>query len=146
MRKTDKSIKNITIASIKRHTIKPFDFKYSKVYENTNIIGYKCINNLIEMAKNEEVICTTIISELIWSILTTRRIITLEGEGLEEHILSGLSNRDFGDFKGYSKQEYTKGLLVFDDGEIIPLFIETGRASMIMIYGIDVATRFYVSQ
>ncbi|NAS31852.1 hypothetical protein GTQ40_12770 [Flavobacteriaceae bacterium R38] len=137
MKKSDTSIKNITIASIKRHTMKPFDFKYSDIYENDKTILNEHVNNLIKLEDGEELICSTIISDSIWSVLTSRRIITLEGVGKIEHYLSKLKRLDAGDFKGYSKQEYTKGFLHFNDDKIIPYFIETGKASMIMIYGVN---------
>ncbi|NMH89018.1 hypothetical protein [Flavivirga algicola] len=141
MKKTDISIKNITIASIKRHTTQPFDFKYSDIYENDKVILNERVGNQINFEDGEELICSTIINDSIWSVLTTRRIITLEGVGKVEHYLSGLKRRDAGDFKGYSKQEYTKGFLHFDDDKIIPYFIETGKASMIMIYGVNTTTQ-----
>jgi len=141
MKKTDISIKNITIASIKRHTIKPFDFKYSHIYENEKTILNEKVNHQISLEDGEELICSTIVNNSIWSVLTSRKIITLEGVRKTEHYLSGLKKRDAGDFKGYSKQEYTKGFLHFDDDKIIPYFIETGKASMIMIYGIDTSTQ-----
>jgi len=141
MRKPDTSIKNITIASIKRHTMKPFNFKYSDIYENDRAIQNERVRDLINLENGEELICSTIVNDSIWSVLTTRRIITLEGVGKVEHYLSGLKRRDAGDFKGYSKQEYTKGFLHFDDDKVIPYFIETGEASMIMIYGVNTTTQ-----
>lgn len=121
--------------------MKPFDFKYSDIYENDKIISNEIVKNQIHFDDGEELICSTIINDTIWSVLTTRRIITQEGIGKVEHYLNGLKRRDAGDFKGYSKQEYTKGFLHFDDDKIIPYFIETGKASMIMIYGVDTTTQ-----
>lgn len=141
MNKSDKSIKNITIASIMRHTIPPIDFEYSNLYEDDNLNVSEILNDKLELEDSEELICSTIISESIWSFLTSRRIITLEGVGKVEHELIGLTQRNAGDFKGWSKQKYTKGFLQFDDGKIIPYFIETGKASMIMIYGINTVVK-----
>lgn len=121
--------------------MKPFDFKYSNIYEKDQTILNQKVNNLITLEDGEELICSTIITDSIWSILTSRRIITLEGIGIIEHYLNGLKRRDAGDFKGYSKQEYTKGFLHFDDNKIVPYFIETGKASMIMIYGVNTTTQ-----
>lgn len=146
MRKTDISIKNISIASIKRHTIPPIDFDFSTIYEDEEQIDNEKIREQIELDKNEELICSSIINDSVWSILTSRRIITLEGVGKVQHELKGLIQRNAGDFKGWSKQKYTKGFLQFDDGKIIPYFIETGNASMIMIYGIDTAVKLNSNQ
>lgn len=121
--------------------MKPFDFKYSEIYENDETILNEKVNNEVNLEGGEELICSTIVNDTIWSVLTSRRIITLEGVGKIEHYLNGLKRRDAGDFKGYSKQEYTKGFLHFDDDKIIPYFIETGKASMIMIYGVNTTTQ-----
>ena len=121
--------------------MKPFDFKYSVIYDNDKTILNEEVNNQIKLENGEELICSTIMSGSIWSVLTSRRIITLEGVGKVEHSLTGLKRRNAGDFKGYSKQEYTKGFLHFDDDKVIPYFIETGKASMIMIYGVNTTTQ-----
>ena len=146
MSKSDKSIKNISIASIKRHTIPPIDFEFSTIYEGEKQIENEEIKEKVELDEVEELICSTIINESVWSILTTRKIITLEGVGKVEHDLKGLIQRNAGDFKGWSKQKYTKGFLQFDDGKIIPYFIETGKASMIMIYGVDTVVKLHRNQ
>ena len=146
MKKSDKSIKNIAIASIKRYTILPFDFKLSRIYENEEQIENQKVSKEIDLDEGEELICSTIINELVWSVLTSRKIITLEGVGKEEHGLEGLTDRDAGDFKGWSKQQYIKGFLQFDDNKTVPYFIETGRASMIMIYGVDTVVKLLRNQ
>jgi hypothetical protein len=151
MKKNDSDLKEITLAAIKRHTVKPFDFKYTNLYEENASIEPEVlktlyniyqhpdiedfIDDLLNMEAEEAFICSTIISEQIWTILTTRRIISREGVGIFEHKFEGIKNTEYADFKGYSRQEFTKGLLVFNDDKIIPLFIETGNASMVMIYG-----------
>lgn len=141
MKQSDLSIRNITIAAIKRHTIPPIKFEYSNIYENEDSINHEKIKNKVKLKEEEKLICSTVVNELIWSILTTRRIITLEGISRVEHNLKGLIQRNAGDFKGWSKQKYTKGFLHFNDNKIIPYFIETGKASMIMVYGIDTITK-----
>jgi len=146
MEKTDKSIKDISIAAIKRHTISPIDFEYSTIYEADKQISNQKIKNAIQITAGEELICSTIISEVIWTVLTSRRIITWEGVRKIEHNLKGLIQRDMGDFKGWSKQKYTKGFLHFDDNKIIPIFIETSNASMIMIYGTNTAIKINSNQ
>ncbi len=57
------------------------------------------------------------------------------------HSCKGFKTADSADFKGYAKQEYTKGYIVFNDDKIIPMFIETGNASMVMIYGVRTMIR-----
>ncbi len=134
--KSDKSIRDICVAAIKRSTIPPFDFLYTSIYEAGDGIKNIQVNNAVVLQDNEFLICSSIIDEKIWTVLTTKRIFSFEGVGLNEHSLLNISKWDFGDFKGYSKQTFTKGFLSFEDGNIVPVFVETGRASMVMIYGI----------
>ncbi len=94
------------------------------------------IQEVIDIEPDEELICSTYINPTIWTLLTTRRIFSLEGVALNKHKLSGIKKWDFGDFKGYSKQPYTKGFLHFENGDIITFFAETCEASMVMIYGV----------
>jgi len=136
MNKSDQSLKNICIASIKRTTIPPFDFSYARIHEFEDTIDNEKINVELNLESEERLVCSTIISDKIWTILTTRRIVSFEGVGIQQHLIKNIKEWDFGDFKGYSEQSYTKGFLHFADGKIVPFFIETGRASMVMIYGI----------
>ena len=135
MEKSDRSVKNICIATIKRSTIPPFDFRYTNVYEGEGG-GTLPIEESLHLEGGEELICSTIIDDKIWSILTTRRIVSFEGVGIRQHSIANIKAWDFGDFKGYSDQSYTKGFLHFVDDTIVPVFVETGRASMVMIYGV----------
>ncbi|MEQ8415830.1 MAG: hypothetical protein RJQ09_11980 [Cyclobacteriaceae bacterium] len=133
---SDQSIRDICVAAIKRSTIPPFDFPYTSVYEDGEGIENTEVKKSVIVQDNECLICSTIIDEKIWTVLTTRRILSFEGVGLKQHLLLNINKWDFGDFKGYSKQTFTMGFLSFGDGDIIPVFVETGRASMVMIYGI----------
>ncbi len=130
----DQSNKKTCIESIKRFTIPPISFDLTNVHESNTNLGE--IEQLIELQQGEEIICSTFINESLWSIMSTRRIFTLEGVRQEQHLLDEIVKFDPGDFKGYAKQNYTKGFLQFGDGKIVPVFIETGRASMVMIYGV----------
>jgi hypothetical protein len=42
----------------------------------------------------------------------------------------------YGDFKGFHNQPVTLGAIQLPDGSEHKYFIETGRASMVMIYGV----------
>ena len=129
----DRINKTTCLESIKEFTIAPIDFKYTSVYEldaNTD-----SLRNCINLNPEEEIICSTVINDKLWSILTTRRIVTREGLRTTEHRLTKLKYHNYGDYKGFSNQLFTKGFLQFDDDQILPILIETGRASMVMIYG-----------
>ncbi|MFT6963770.1 MAG: hypothetical protein ACJAWV_003508 [Flammeovirgaceae bacterium] len=136
MKKTDKSKKNICLAKIERSYIPPFDFSFTGICNNSSPNFPQKIAEEGHLKKDEELLCFTFINEEIWTLLTTRRIISKEGPSPDEHSFDGIVKWDFGDFKGYSKQFYTKGFIFFEDDEVISIFIETGRASMIMINAI----------
>lgn len=130
----DKSNKKTCIESIKRFTVHPLDFNLTNIYEAEADLNF--MNSQFDLEPGEEPICSTIINDSMWSILTTRNIYTLEGVRKKMHKLSALKFFESGDFKGYSGQKFTTGYLHFEDDEIIRVFIETGFPSMVMIYGI----------
>ena len=55
MRKSDKSIHNISIASIKRSTMKPYDYKWTKFYELNTDFLYSGLQ--LELQNDELIIC-----------------------------------------------------------------------------------------
>ena len=119
-----------------RYFVHDFEEKYTRIYDCENETLIPEIKDAIHLESEEELICSTFVSLTIWTLLTTRRIFSLEGVGLKKHGLVGIKKWDFGDFKGYSKQPYTKGFLHFENGDVITFFTETREASMVMIYGV----------
>ncbi|HEY2580577.1 MAG TPA: hypothetical protein VGI43_02145 [Mucilaginibacter sp.] len=75
--KTDTSIRNICIASIKRKTIRPIDFSLTKFFQ-TETFSEIYINNfkLSDTSENELPISQTIIDKTNWTLVTTRQIIS----------------------------------------------------------------------
>ncbi len=139
MTKTDKSIHNICIASIKRSTMKPYDFKWTNFYESNSDFHYSGLQ--LDLVENELIICSTIIDKDNFSILTTRRLFTsLDGQINIENI-QGASDKLYGDFKGYQDKDFKFGQIQVQNGTEIKYFIETGKASMIMIYGVRTLIR-----
>lgn len=143
MKKSDLSIKNICIAAIKRNTIPPFDFKFSKLYtEDTSFADPKILEAL-KLAADELVICSVIINTTQWSVLTTRRVITWDREELFAYAISDFEERELEDFKDDFYAKWTKNIFKFSNNEKMPVFIETGRASMVMIYGTQTAFQIF---
>ncbi|RZS92009.1 hypothetical protein [Aquimarina brevivitae] len=135
MRKSDKSKHNISIASIKRSTIKPHDnFKWTKLYESNADFLYSGLN--LNLTENELIICSTIIDSDNYSILTTQKLITNQnGLGFSGSLINAI-DKGYGDFKGYQDKPLTLGVIELANGTELKYFIETGRASMIMVNGI----------
>ena len=139
MLKSDKSIHYISIASIKRSTMKPYDFKWTKFYESNSDFSYQGLP--VDLTEDELIICSTIIDGNNYSILTTQKLITVdEGKAQAESLLDA-TEQGYGDFKGYKNDQVTFGLVELENGGDFKYFIETGKASMIMIHGIRTLIR-----
>ncbi|WP_405604235.1 hypothetical protein [Polaribacter sp. Asnod1-A03] len=134
MRKTDKSLHNISIASIKRSTVKPYEFKWTKFYDSNSEFPYSGLE--LELQEKELLICSTIINADNYSILTTQKLITKENGTESVGKLTGAKDNLYGDFKGYKDKSLTFGKIQLENGVEFKYFIETGKASMIMINGI----------
>tara|TARA_R110000751_G_scaffold99664_11_gene193223 strand:+ start:435 stop:929 length:495 start_codon:yes stop_codon:yes gene_type:complete len=139
MNKTDKSKHNISIAAIKRCTFKPYDYRLTKFYESNTDFSYSAIN--LDLNESELIICSTVIDTENYSVLTTQKLITKEN-GIESiGNLIGAKDKLYGDFKGYKDKSYTFGFVELKSGTDLKYFIETGKASMIMIYGVRTIIR-----
>ncbi|CAM1341945.1 hypothetical protein [Tenacibaculum amylolyticum] len=139
MRKSDKSIHNICIASIKRSTMKPYDFKWTKFYESNIDFPYQGLSLIL--TEDELIICSTLIDGENYSILTTQKLITVENGKERAESLSRATDKEYGDFKGYKDGQVTFGLVELENGDELKYFIETGKASMIMIHGVRTLIR-----
>jgi len=137
--KTDKSLHDICIAAIKRSTIKPYDFKWTKFY----VLDYANVNSEfeIDLIENELLICSTIIDAENYSILTTRRLLTKIDGKLDICNIAGAIDKFYGDFKGYKDTTWTFGKVKLLSGVVVKYFIEVGSASMIMIHGVKTLIR-----
>jgi hypothetical protein len=143
MEKSDESIHNICIAAIKRSTIKPYDFKCTRFYEESTAFKNAYPEIEISFSSTELVICSTVTDRNNFSVLTTQKLITKKKGILLSGNLNGASVSAYGDFKGYKKEALTFGIIHLVDGSEFEYFIETGRASMVMIYGVK--TRIQVN-
>ena len=134
MTKTDKSKHNICIASIKRSTIKPYDFRWTNFYESNSDFSNSKLQILLN--ENELFICSTIIDTDNYSILTTQRLLTRANKIDNFGDIEGAIDKLYGDFKGNDVNLFTLGQIELHNGSILNYFIETGKASMIMIHGL----------
>lgn len=139
MTKSDKSLHNICIAAIKRSTMKPYDFKWTMFYEFDQ--GIPASGLPIIETGNERMICSTFIDAENYSILTTRQLITKQNGQLSSGSMDGAIDKAYGDFKGYQDKLFTVGQILLQNGTELNYFIETGRASMVMIYGVRTLIR-----
>lgn len=134
--KSDSSIHNVCIAAIKRKTRKPHHFEWTAYYENSDDFSNKYRAIEIDFEDGELVICSTMLDENNWTVLTTRRIFTKEKGELKNGTMRDAISHSPGNFKGYGNQKMVLGKIKFSDGFEMNYFIETSEASMVMIYGI----------
>lgn len=134
MTKSDKSKHTICIASIKRKTFQPYNYKWTKFYESNSDFPHSQFH--LNLTQNELIICSTIIDADNYSILTTQKLITNEN-GIENvgNLIDSTLKRSR-DFKGLDGKLFTFGILKLKNEMELKYFIETGKASMIMIHGI----------
>lgn len=136
--KQNASLHKICIAAIKRHTRVDFvhEFQWTKYYESANGFEEDALLLAIELKNNELIICSTIISIEHWSVLTTQRIITkLEGERIEGN-MSIATGRSMGKLVD-QKETIITAKVHFLKHQQVPFIYENGKASMVMIYGIQ---------
>jgi hypothetical protein len=143
MTKTDKSIHSICIAAIKRHAMAPFDFRWTEYHEDEKKFSDKYAHMPVVLESGELPICSTIIDAENWSILTSRRLISMLKAELHAGYVDNSKNVSFGNYKDL-KRYGTIGSLKLANNEIIEYHIETGKASMVMIYGIRTRIRMRV--
>ncbi len=133
MKKTDKSKHNICIAAIKRSTIKPYDYKFTKFYESNEEFPYTGMD--MNLRENELIICSTVVNANNYSVLTTQRLITNKNNVVATGELTNSKDKGSGMFKSM-KDDFVFGSITLENGSDLKYFIETGKASMIMINGI----------
>ncbi|WP_375562433.1 hypothetical protein ACE193_07765 [Bernardetia sp. OM2101] len=139
MSKSDKSKHAICIAAIKKNTMKPYDFKWTKFYSSNSEFSHNKIQ--LQRKEGELIICSTIINEKNYSILTTQRLITKENGNEKIGNMNEASDESYGNFKGYGDVGFTFGLVKLKSELELKYFIETGKASMVMVHGIRTLIR-----
>ena len=122
--------------------MKPYDFKWTRFYEENADFKSSFPEIEIALSDNELFICSTVIDIDNFSVLTTQKLATKEkGEFLSGN-LNGATDKLYGDFKGVLKKEpFTFGMVQLDNGNDLRYFIETGTASMVMIHGVRTRIR-----
>jgi len=136
--KTDTSIRNISIAAVKRSFTQPLDSKITKIYESETVP--ECIDDIfnpIVFYDCELPISHTVIDAANWTLVTSRRIICCIGGIIKVANAANVVKTEWGDFKGYNKTNFTKGYVKLDTGEEIDIFLETGKPSLVVIKSIN---------
>lgn len=115
--------------------MKPYDFKWTQFYDSGSNPKLLFQNFPIDFEKEELIICSCIIDPDNYSILTTRKLITHNKGNIESGSLINAKNKWYGEFKSKT-DPYTLGEVELSIGGKLSYFVETGKASMVMIYGV----------
>jgi len=135
--KSDKSVRNICIAAIKRHTIPLYDFSLTSFFEKELWHEFdNSISVFSNVVEDELPVSMVSIDKNNFTLVTTRQILTCQGGIIRSAKPYNIISWEWNDLKGYTDNPFTCGHLTFSDKQVFEVFIETGKASMVMIYAI----------
>ena len=140
MQKTDLSIKNACLSAINRHTISPCNFESTVIYGR--YLADKPVHHIlvnVELIENELPIALTFFDDN-WTLVTTRRILTNLDDELKQIFITEIETWDLKNFKDTSTS-IILAQIIGRGSERIECLIESGRASMVMIYAIGTLIR-----
>ena len=136
MDKTPEQIKQICIASIRRKSRNLEKWKFTGLFDDLEKSQKEIILNSNVLEKGESPIAYTFFSRDYWNLLTTRRLIEIRNKTVKFVMGKEIQSHHFGDFKNTKESDRTTIALLKTNGEKMNFEIETGDASMVMIYGI----------
>ena len=131
--KTDKSIRSITIASIRRKVIDIDSWKYSHITEENDA-------DLIEkfQLSDNELPIFEIKSDKAHTLISTRQILERNKEIVICLNFDFLDSVEYGNFKGQpNKSELSTFRTTDINGDELDFQFETGKASIGLIYAVD---------
>ena len=82
--------------------MKPYDFKWSTFYENDSTNLFK--NHPFELHNDELIICSIIIDADNFSVLTTKKLVTLQNGILSSGSLINSTDQFYGNFKSETQR------------------------------------------
>jgi hypothetical protein len=132
--KTDKSKKNIVIASISRKIMNPEEWLYSKVYFVGTSLEFDLEENELSIFEVKSASATTII--------TTRRILERNNDEINFVRFEDIDNMVYGHFKGQINKPQLSIFRIIDIyGEEHNFQMETGKASIGLINAVNTILR-----
>jgi hypothetical protein len=131
--KSDRSIRNICIAAIRRHTIGPINFQFSRIFETEVTVPF---GERLPSSDGELPVSQTFIDKENWTLTTTRRIASCHQGKIRESAAERIKTWHWGAFNIVKETPISLGELELDNGDTLRIHIERGKASMITIYAI----------
>ena len=136
--KTDKSIREITIAAINRSVMESENWLYSKVCAEDNSTEFVLEENELPIFE--------VNSQKAKTIITTRRIIEKENGKLSYVSFDEIDDVIYGDFKKQiNKPELSKFRIVDMYGDEYDFQMETGKASVGLINSVKTVLKLKAS-
>jgi hypothetical protein len=134
--KSDQIIHTFSIYEIKRHTYKPYNFRWTNFYENNSDFLQRYPAIQLNIAESELIICSTFIDADNYTLLTTRRVFTKENgtEGVGD-LEGAKQNTPPLTFK-FEKYNYVFGTIEPQNKHVLRYFIEAGKAAEVIECGI----------
>jgi hypothetical protein len=133
MRKTDKSIRNITLAAIKRSLIPDAACRFTRTYDKEMMSDIAFSENAIE---DELPVACTLVDANNYTLITTRQVITKKDGSKYVVSFQDIKTYTLGNFKSIKDSLVTVGSVINIDGGEVPVYIESGKPSMIIVNAI----------
>lgn len=137
MKNTDKILHSFSVYEIKRHTYKPYEFRWTRFYENnSDFLHANPVFTVDKFLEGELIIASTINDHDNYSILTTRRIISKEGSVENVGYMTDVIRYRVPINSKLEKFDLVFGTIEFKNESVFNFLLEAGKASIIMVYGI----------
>lgn len=137
MKKKPEDINYFCITSIiNRKSVNKEKWRYTGYFDGLDENRKAIIAHTLELQEGELAIAYTWFSDDRWNLLATRRFIEQNNGKVSDIYGADIIEWDWGDFKGFLGDVNTQIQLTTKSGKIEKFEIETGSASMVMIYGI----------
>jgi hypothetical protein len=140
MPKPDMTLRQTTIAAIKRRTMLPHDWKFTRYFETELIKDLGPIGIELESVENELPIASVVKSKNDWMFVTTRKVVGLTNCVKQEMKFADIGSIDWGFFKDTKN---VTGLIHLRDlnGQTNQFIIENGKPAMVIISAITTLTQ-----
>ena len=136
MKKCDTILRQTAVAAIKRNAMMPEQWKFTKLYESDAIDILGPIQDELKLGENELPVASTITKPTDWTFVTTKKVIGRTANELISMNIDDIEEWSWGDFKGSLEEPTTTMSLTTAEGQKKVFIIESGKASMVMIYAV----------
>ena len=111
-------------------------WELTRLYETDFVDAPDPINEDLNLWGNELPVASTIANPTEWTFVTTKKVIGRTSNILIAINIEDIDQWSWGDFKGKFEEPTTKMSLTTADGQKKDFIIESGKASMVMIYAV----------